>query len=158
MNITDPKELKIEFQIVGIDILKFSYELPVGIELTQQTNFNFNIQTENKVNQNEKITFMIFKCEVSIAGQSNIIAEFHSSCVFSILNFDEVVTQDESNNFHINNHFLQTINMITISTARGLMYSAFKGTFLHAAILPLIDPRITPTTEDKNILNKKKSK
>ena len=36
--------------------------------------------------------------------------------------------------------FISTLNSISISTTRGMMFSAFRGTFLHNAILPLIDP------------------
>jgi hypothetical protein len=33
------------------------------------------------------------------------------------------------------------LNRISISTTRGAMFSTFKGTFLHAAILPIVDPK-----------------
>ena len=34
-----------------------------------------------------------------------------------------------------------TINSISISTIRGIMFSTFKGTYLHNAFLPIIDPK-----------------
>lgn len=37
-------------------------------------------------------------------------------------------------------NILVTFNSISISTMRGLMFAQFKGTFLHNAILPIIDP------------------
>ena len=33
------------------------------------------------------------------------------------------------------------INSISISTIRGIMFSTFKGTYLHNAFLPVIDPK-----------------
>jgi hypothetical protein len=33
------------------------------------------------------------------------------------------------------------MNSISISTIRGIMFSTFKGTYLHNAFLPVIDPK-----------------
>jgi uncharacterized protein YbbC (DUF1343 family) len=33
------------------------------------------------------------------------------------------------------------LNSISLSTTRGAMFSTFKGTFLHGAVLPIIDPK-----------------
>jgi hypothetical protein len=39
----------------------------------------------------------------------------------------------------INEAFAETLNSISISTTRGVMFSELKGTILHHAFLPIID-------------------
>jgi hypothetical protein len=36
---------------------------------------------------------------------------------------------------------VETLNILTIGTARGIMFSEFKGTWLHSNFLPVIDPK-----------------
>jgi hypothetical protein len=62
------------------------------------------------------------------------------SFIFEIPDLKEYV--DPKNNIpKLPEEFLTTINSISISTVRGVMFSQFKGTFLHNAILPVVDPK-----------------
>ena len=62
------------------------------------------------------------------------------SCVYYIDNLTEFKSTDNKQ-FDFPNDFISTVNSISISTARGIMFSQLKGTFLHNAILPILDPK-----------------
>lgn len=60
--------------------------------------------------------------------------------IFEIANFDDYI--DEMNKkLTLPDVIFLTFNSIGISTTRGVMFSQFKGTFLHNAFLPVIDPK-----------------
>jgi hypothetical protein len=52
----------------------------------------------------------------------------------------EEFRKKDSEEFEIPEFFNTTINSISLSTIRGIMYSHFKGTFLHNTILPIVNP------------------
>ena len=53
----------------------------------------------------------------------------------------EVVTIIEEKNFKLTEELKDVLNSISISTTRGVMFSTFKGTYLHNALLPVVDAR-----------------
>ncbi|MBL0073688.1 MAG: hypothetical protein IPP34_18540 [Bacteroidetes bacterium] len=62
------------------------------------------------------------------------------SCIFEILNFEDVIKVEADGKVNIPPRLIETLNIISISTTRGVMFSTFKGT-LHGAVLPIIDPK-----------------
>jgi hypothetical protein len=63
------------------------------------------------------------------------------SCIFEIANFEDVIKLEADGKVNIPQSLIETFNIISISTTRGVMFSTFKGTFLHGAVLPIIDPK-----------------
>lgn len=61
---------------------------------------------------------------------------------YSIEDFDAVIKKNKSGKSDIPEGLKVTLNSISISTARGMLFSAFRGTALHDAILPVIDPKV----------------
>lgn len=57
------------------------------------------------------------------------------------MNFNEVIHADAEGIVTLPQDLADILNSISISTTRGLMFSAFKETFLHNAFLPIIDPK-----------------
>lgn len=103
-------------------------------------NFSFNVSLETKVDQVNKV--IIIRCDVKISPKDsvNILATISCICIFELLDFDKVIT--------LNNGIPEipvdlnaTLNQITISTTRGVMFGVFKGTAAHFAFLPIIDVR-----------------
>ena len=66
------------------------------------------------------------------------MGKYSASYSFRVKELKKFMTEDKK--FNLSDSFILTINSVAISTTRGLMFSSFKGTFLHEAILPLIDP------------------
>ncbi len=134
------KEIDAQLQLTAIELLKGSINLPVAPELTL-TDFIFNINLESRVDTEKNLVFIITDVEIRNADQTLSLGSLTSSCIFKIMNFNEVITTDLEGVVNLPQHLVDILNSISISTTRGLMFSTFKGTFLHNAFLPIIDPK-----------------
>jgi hypothetical protein len=70
-----------------------------------------------------------------------LLGTLTTSHIFYIENYDEVVTKNESNETVLPNSLIVTLNSISLSTTRGVMWATFKGTILHNALLPMLGPK-----------------
>ncbi|MBK9509857.1 MAG: hypothetical protein IPO04_10510 [Cytophagaceae bacterium] len=76
--------------------------------------------------------------KISDAADSIQFASLKAACIYELTDFlSYVKTAPVKISFP--ESFLQSINSVTLSTIRGIAFSYFKGTFLHNAILPIID-------------------
>ena len=132
------KELPITFKLKGIDLLEACLNHP------KQTNsdlkvFHFDIKIEHKLNAENKLIVAIIYIELFNEQRDLKLGSITSSCIFEIPNISDFINP-KSNKINIPDDFIITINSITISTARGIMFNQFKGTFLHNAFLPIVNP------------------
>lgn len=134
------KEFNVELQIKAIELLNSSIELPANPN-KPMTNFNFNIGIENRVDVTNKLIFVIVHIEVKNEDQSIVLGNLSVSCIFKIVNFSDIIKIEIDGKVNIPQKLVETLNSISISTTRGVMFSTFRGTFLHGAVLPIIDPK-----------------
>lgn len=132
------KKNEVNFSLAAIELLKASLNHPEK-KIPAQINFQFDISLEHKFRLEENIFLVITKIDVSNDDKSALLGSLSSSCVFRIDNLNEFVNGANKIKFH--QHFIDTLNSISISTTRGMMFSHFRGTFLHNAHLPVIDPK-----------------
>ncbi len=136
-----PKEnIAATIQLKGIELLKGILDLPVTPNFSV-SNFNFEINLENKIDAENQLIFVLVNINIKGDDVSNNLGSLSVSCIFEMLNFTDVVKVNEGGQFEIPTQINEILNSISISTARGVMFSTFKGTFLHNAVLPIIDPR-----------------
>jgi len=140
MSKIENKDFTIDLQLKSIELLKGSISLPSVPEVSLN-NFNFNISLESKADATNKILFVIVSVEIRSEDQNHVLGSLAVSCIYSIVNFDEVVKIEVDGKLNIPQPLVEILNSISISTARGVMFSTFKGTFLHNAFLPIVDPR-----------------
>jgi hypothetical protein len=133
-------DFNVELRIKAIELLNSSLQLPVGQNMAV-TNFNFNINIESRADATNKHIFVIVHVGIKTDDQSNILGTLSVSCIFEIVNFEEVIKTEPDGKLNIPQSFIDTLNSISISTARGVMFTTFKGTFLHNAILPVIEQK-----------------
>ncbi len=133
------KDFNVELQIKSIELLNGALQLP-STENTAVTTFNFNISIESKVDVPNKLVFVIVHVEIKNDDHSLVLGNLSVSCIYEIVNFDVVIKIEENGKLDIPQRLIETLNSISISTTRGVMFSTFKGTFLHGAVLPIIDP------------------
>lgn len=134
----EDKSTSIGFQIKAIELLDSCLNAPKK-PLTTNTVFQFEINLEHRLNADREIVIVI--CLVSIYKDTNeLLGQLKSSCVFSI---DELSTyiNAKTKALELPKFLTTTLNSISISTTRGLMFSFFRGTFLHNAVLPIVDPQ-----------------
>ena len=134
------KSESVTLSLKTIELLKGSINTPAAAP-NELINFNFNVSIESKADEIQKLIFVIVTIEIKNEAQSEVFGSVVASCVYLIDNFSEVVTKDVEGNIVIPKLLVDTINSISISTTRGIMFSTFKGTFLHNAILPIINPQ-----------------
>lgn len=134
------KELNIDMQIKAIELLNSSLILPANPTIPIN-NFNFNISLENRANATDKLVFIIVHVKIKNEDQSIVLGGLSVSCIFEIANFEKNVTIEPEGKIKLPKQLVEILNSISISTTRGVMFSTFKGTFLHGAVLPIIDPK-----------------
>ncbi len=137
---TENKELNLELYIKAIELLNSSIKLPANTN-KPITDFNFNIGIESRIDAPNKLVFVIVHVEIKNDDQSIILGNLSVSCIFEIANFDNIINLEADGKINMPQELIETLNSISISTVRGVMFSTFRGTFLHNAILPIIDPK-----------------
>lgn len=135
------KEL-INFQIRSVDLLGNYLSIPKEPNINIQE-FSFDINLERKVDHNLKSLVVITNIDItSISDTSNKLGSVSTATVFTIENFNEVIKMDENKlTHHISDAMMDILNSISISSTRGVMSQIFRGTFLHHAVLPILDPK-----------------
>ncbi len=140
MSKIENKDFTVDLQLKSIELLKGSISLPSVPEVSLN-NFNFNISLESKADATNKFLFVIVSVEIRSEDQNHILGSLAVSCIYNVVNFDEVVKIEADGKLDIPQPLVEILNSISISTTRGVMFSTFKGTFLHNAFLPIVDPR-----------------
>jgi hypothetical protein len=137
------------FLFKGIELLSFSIDSPQPVPQLGQINFNVTIELNANPDQQlyiVKVVIHVLNTDLSVK-----YAEQSVNCVFEITNFDEVIRIKDQAFEDIPQLFLETTNSISLSTARGILFSNCRGTFLHNAILPIMDPKkFTPPNVSKS--------
>jgi hypothetical protein len=134
------KDLSVSMQIRAIELLKSSVNTPASAN-APIINFTFNINIECNADPTNKLIFTIVHVEIKNDDHSHLLGSMSVSCIYEITNFDEIIRVESNGNVNVPDRLIETLNIISLSTTRGVMFSTFKGTFLHGAVLPLLDPK-----------------
>jgi hypothetical protein len=132
------KEKPFNFQVKGIEILETSLNTP-KTTLDDSTNFGFDLQVEQSFNLEKKLA--IITCYINILNNNSKekYGHFKASCLYYIEDLEHFINT-EYNTANIPENISVMLNSISISTIRGVMYGAFRGTYLNGAILPVVNP------------------
>ncbi|MBC7426106.1 MAG: hypothetical protein H7321_06185, partial [Bacteroidia bacterium] len=69
-----------------------------------------------------------------------LLGEISASFIYKADDFEYAVITTTDGNLSIPDSVMDNLNSLSISTMRGIVFTTFKGTFLHNAYLPIIDP------------------
>jgi hypothetical protein len=127
-------------KLSGIELLSSSLSRP-EIVAKDQTAFLFGITLMHDIAREKKLIFVIATVTIKSLEEKKDVGSISVSLIFEIENFEEVVTILDEKNFKLTEALKDVLNSISISTTRGVMFSTFKGTYLHNALLPIVDPR-----------------
>ena len=127
-------------KLTGIELLSSSLSRP-ELAGTDQGVFLFNVRIIHDVTRDKKLVFVIVHVDIDSLEDKKNVGSVAVSLIFNIDNFEEVVTMRDDQNFTLTDELKDVLNSIAISTTRGVMFSTFKGTYLHNAVLPIVDPR-----------------
>lgn len=146
------QQIDINLQIIAIETLNFSL-LPCEDSLMPLSTFHFNINLQQKYILEKELVFVIPQVDIMHENNKTQLGTIKINCIFNVKelsNFCDKKTKKVS----LTPQIVNILNSIAISTCRGVMASHFKGTILHNAILPLMDPNKFSLQQAKNKLNK----
>ena len=130
---------QIPFQIKNIEILDINLNSPGQIVKEIKT-YHYNINIQHRINENNRLIFVDTSIEVLHQDKKTKMGFLKVTCVYFVENLLDFKSSGDNKLFDLPDTFVNTINTISISTTRGIMFSQFRGTYLHNAILPIIDP------------------
>lgn len=132
--------MNFEIQLRGLELLSSNQRISTADTINVR-NFNFNINIETKADASNKLLFIIIHIEILTEDHSTILGGISVSCIFELKNFEELIKIESGGKLTIPQPLVDVINSISLSTTRGVMFATFKGTPLHNAFLPIIDPK-----------------
>jgi hypothetical protein len=132
------KKEEIKFQFKAIELMDVNLLYPQK-QLQRDVKFKFNINVEIKIINDNNLIMALVSVDIVDDETTEKFGNLKVNCIFLIENFESFVNV-KTKKAEFPKQFLTTINSISISTARGLMFGEFRGTFLHNAVLPIIDP------------------
>jgi hypothetical protein len=128
----------INYRIIGIDIVDKSMSAVPKDLKGGDVQFFFDIRVEVKVSVENKLVVPFVHIKVR-EGESNLaLATIGVSCHFEIQDFEAHIKLNEAGLYAIPPILETSLKQIAISTARGVLYSELKGTYLNNAVLPII--------------------
>jgi len=132
------KDTIINFQIKAVELLE-SCIIPPKNPLAAETVFNFDINLEHRINPENEILIVV--CTVTIFDEKKEaqLGKLKAGCIYLVKDLKNY-TNAESKALELPEPLATTLNSVSISTTRGLMFAMFRGTFLHNAVLPVVDP------------------
>ncbi len=136
--LNDTKE--IPFQIKNIEILEVDLVFPGPIVKDIKT-YHYNINLQHRINQENKLIFVDTAIEIIHQDKKTKLGFLKATCVYLVENLLDLKSASNEKMFDLPEVFVTTLNSISISTTRGIMFSQFRGTYLHNAVLPIIDPK-----------------
>ena len=135
----EPTERPIQFLLKGIELLDFSIINPNKI-LPPEIIFNFNLRIEHKILAENNFLAVVVAIDIHGDLKEPKYGSLIVSCIYEVPEMTEYINS-ETNMPGFPEIFMTTLNSISISTARGILFSQLRGTLLHNAILPVVDPK-----------------
>jgi hypothetical protein len=142
------EQVNVNFQLKEIELVEINLHHP-QIPLNPARTYNFNIQIEQRINNEDKMVAVTTSIEVIHKEDTQCHASIKTNCIFIIENFQDFI-YESNNQVNLPGQFVITLNSISLSTTRGIMYSHFKGTFMHNVLLPIVNPSSFVITRFEN--------
>jgi len=123
------------YRIGGIDVISCHLAEPTAAFSANQK-MNFNLQLKHQVLEADQAVAVV--CTIRTTSETDGIemANFTGRMTFAV----DALTRNEQGQVSLPAELLSSLNGITVSTMRGVMWATFKGTYAHRAVLPVIHP------------------
>ncbi len=124
----------VTYRISALEMLNLEIKHPRQDNMDFNT-FHFDLKLQHRINAEKSLVFVITNIDIMDKDKSTQVGHIETSCIFHVENFSEYIGEDNQARFP--DAFISEINSMAISTTRGMMFSEFKGTFMHKAVLPI---------------------
>ncbi|MFN0202376.1 MAG: hypothetical protein ACKVTZ_12695 [Bacteroidia bacterium] len=128
-----------EFQIRSIELLEFAL-IPPAPGAPATTNFYFDFNIQHQIDPENKVVAVFSHVIVKAEDQTSNLARLGTLCVYEIKDFEKIVIK-QGTTLTLPEEWQEELYVTSVDTTRGIMFSQFKGTPLHYAFFPVIDPR-----------------
>lgn len=129
-------EEQIEFRFAGIQTIEKSL---TALKLGETTaGFNFEVKVETKVQAEVGSVIIAVMVKIRNDTRKSILATYEIWCIFQVIDFDKKILKNEIGLHVIPDILQKTFLPVSISTARGVIFSDLIGTYLQNAIMPVI--------------------
>jgi len=132
-----PQVFNLKFTSIEL-VSKFLYTPPI-LNPEAPISFNFNFNVDIKVDVEKKMAVVISEISINEITHGTKLANFKTACLFEVADFEKIFVKAGENTFDIPVDLEIILKSAGISTTRGVIFSELRGTYLHGAILPLID-------------------
>jgi len=129
----------INFQIEGIELLEYSVNSPT-IKLPENIQYRFDLSIEHKISTELKKVFVVTSFKILNDELKLNLGHAKISCIYAFPDVESFLSK-ENNKVELPQFLIEILNSISLSTSRGVMFTLFRGTFLHNVILPIVDPK-----------------
>ena len=129
----------IEFHLKSIEMQEVSFSLPKQAMRENKT-YHYNINIQHRINIEQKLIIVDTTIETLYQDKKTRLGLIKVACVFFMESLLDYRSEVNDKLVNLPENFITILNSVSISTTRGIMFSQFRGTFLHNAILPIIAP------------------
>ena len=147
------RDIPINYRLKTIELIeeKLGCLSKTDIEITR---YHYRVNVSHKVKLDKKVIIVLVEVFINTNIEDTIFGYIKVACIFEVDNLNSFINPN-TQDVKLPSIFESNINSISISTVRGIMFSQFKGTNLHKAILPIIPPstlrRLKPPSRKKTL-------
>jgi hypothetical protein len=129
-------ELGIAFRFIDIQVMMKHVREPPKEGITGL--FQFEVRVETRVMPEKGFVVPVVEVKIRDGDNPEPLANFIVACVFHVKDFDKHIPLTEDKIHIIPEPFDKITKPVVISTARGIIYSELRGTYLNKAIMPIM--------------------
>ncbi|MEJ7739912.1 MAG: hypothetical protein WKF97_20995 [Chitinophagaceae bacterium] len=127
---------QIEFRFTGIQIISKKME-ETPKDFTSVV-FNFDIRIENRIRAESDLVIPFVFVNIRFGDKIEYLASFIIACLFRVSDFKKYIILNENKVYDVPRNLTAIIHPVSISTARGVIFSELRGTYLNNAIMPVV--------------------
>ena len=101
---------------------------------------NFNLQMKHQILEKEQAIAVICTIQTSDDASKKELANFTGRMTFAVDGLAQHIKKGDDGQIALPKDLISSLNGVAISTLRGVMWATFKGTYLHRALLPIVNP------------------
>lgn len=132
--------MEIPFQFTNIEIQEVNFSFP-GAAMRDNKAFHYSINMQHRINHEQKMVFVDTLVDVQLQDKQTKVAFMKTTCIYHLESLEDYRSKTDPSRFELPQNLVTELNTISISTTRGVMFSQFRGTFLHNAILPVVEAK-----------------
>lgn len=140
----------IKFRFASIEIISKKVAPFHGGNLDKKLLFNFGIKVETRVHAPLKYVIPFVFVEIKEGDNQESLADFTIACYFEVEDFEKVITLNNDGLYTVPIQLDSLIRPVAVSTARGIIYSELRGTYLQNTVMPVVfmkDFKIEPFSD-----------